>query len=595
MTAAAPPTGGVTLSHRQVLLVFSGLMLGMLLAALDQTIVATALPTIVADLHGGNHLTWVVTAYLLASTVTTPLYGKLSDLYGRKGIFQIAIVIFLAGSILAGLSQNIDQLIAFRALQGLGAGGLLALAMAIIGDIVSPRERGRYQGYFGAVFAFASVMGPLAGGLFTEHLSWRWVFYINMPIGVVALVVTSVVLRLPFRRSPHRIDYVGSALLVASVSALLLVTVWGGSQYPWGSGVIVALAVTGAVLLALFVWRQRRAAEPVLPPRLFRNDIFCVSSGVSFLLSMAMFGAIVYVPFYLQIADGVTPTVSGLLLIPLMGGLLTFSIISGRLVSRTGRYKVFPLAGSVIMSLGMFLLTFLTAHTSHLTLSIDLAVLGAGMGMVMQNTVLATQNAVAPGDMGTATSALTFFRSLGAVFGTALFGVVFVNRLNSWLPRLLPARYRGAHISASASGLNVSPAQLHELPLPVRQALTESLVRAMHAVFWVAVPVSLVTVVLAVFLREIRLRDTIGLDAGGAEDSGRDGAGAGGHDPDASGGAGREAQRRQASRPQASPSQAERRPWRARLKPARARAKGVPRIWSGVPAPTTSPPSSTTT
>ncbi|HUY22836.1 MAG TPA: MDR family MFS transporter [Acidimicrobiales bacterium] len=503
---------GVALTHRQVLIVFSGLMLGMLLAALDQTIVATALPTIVATLHGGSHLSWVVSAYLLASTVTTPLYGKLSDLYGRKKLFQIAIVIFLAGSILSGLAHSIDQLIAFRALQGLGAGGLIALAMATIGDIVSPRQRGRYQGYFGAVFAFASVAGPLIGGLFTEHLSWRWVFYINVPLGIVALAVTTAVLRLPFRRLEHTIDYLGSLLLVMSVSALLLVTVWGGSQYAWGSGVIVGLAVAGTALLVVFVLWERVAPEPILPPRLFRNDIFSVAGGIAFLQAMAMFGSIVYVPFYLQIADGVTPTVSGLLLLPLMGGLLTMSITSGRLVSRTGRYKVFPVLGALLTALGLWLLTFLTTQTSHVTMSVYLFVLGAGMGMVIQNTVLAVQNAVAPRDMGTSTSALVFFRSLGAVFGTALFGVIFVDRVNSTLPSLLPARYRGG-IKVSSSGLNVSPKALHSLPTPVRHAIAEAMVRALHSVYWVAVPFALLTIVLAVCLREIRLSDTSALAA----------------------------------------------------------------------------------
>ena len=509
-----PGSDGVALSHRQVLLVFSGLMLGMLLAALDQTIVATALPTIVADLHGASHLSWVVTAYLLASTVTTPLYGKFSDLFGRKGVFQFAIVVFLVGSVLSGLAQNIDELIGFRALQGIGAGGLIALAMAIIGDVVSPRERGRYQGYFGAVFAFASVAGPLVGGLFTEHLSWRWVFYINLPIGVVALGVTSVVLRLPFRRQDHRIDYVGAALLVMSVTSLLLVTVWGGSEYPWRSGVIIGLAVTGTVLVGALVWWERRAVEPILPPRLFHNSIFVVSSGISFLQAMVMFGTIVYVPFFLQIADGLTPTESGLMLLPLMAGLLTMSIVSGRMVTRTGRYKIFPVIGAVCTALGLWLLTMLGASTSHVTMSLYLFVLGAGMGMVMQITVLATQNAVAPSDMGTATSALICFRSLGAVFGTALFGAIFVNRFNAWVSRLMPRHLAGTRIHASTSGLNIPPQEVHLLPVAVQHAVTESMVRSLHAIYWVAVPFALVAIVLASSLREIRLRATTGLGAG---------------------------------------------------------------------------------
>ena len=517
-TLAEAPAPRRPLTHRQVMLVFSGLMLGMLLAALDQTIVATALPTIVASLHGEEHLSWVVSAYLLASTVTTPLYGKVSDLFGRKGLFQFAIVVFLVGSALSGLSQNMTELIVFRAVQGLGAGGLIALAMAIVGDVVSPRERGKYQGYFGAVFAFASVMGPLLGGLLTEHLSWRWVFYINLPIGAVALVVTTSVLRLPFRRMQHRIDVLGSALLVAGVSALLLVTVWGGSQYPWGSPVVLGLLVGGAALIGLFVWWERRASEPLLPPRLFRLDIYNVSSGLSFLQAMAMFGAVIYIPFYLQIAHGVSLTVSGLLLTPLMAGMLVMSIVSGRLVTRTGRYRVFPIIGTAVMVAGMVLLTFLGAHTSYVQLSVDLVLLGAGMGLVMQNTVLATQNAVEVRDMGTATSALTFFRSLGGVFGTAFFGAIFVNRLNAWLPRLLPPGFHGAgNVQATSGGFNVPPQVIDTLPAPVRSAITGAMVHAMDTVFLVAVPFAVLTFVLALLLREVRLRDTAGLMAGGDE------------------------------------------------------------------------------
>ncbi|HLI73139.1 MAG TPA: MDR family MFS transporter [Acidimicrobiales bacterium] len=516
-TKSAAPAADPQLSHRQILIVFSGLMLGMLLAALDQTIVATALPTIVASLHGASHLAWVVAAYLLAATVTTPLYGKFSDLHGRKGVFQFAIVVFLVGSALSGLAHNMNELIAFRAVQGLGAGGLIALAMAIVGDVVSPRQRGRYQGYFGAVFAFASAAGPLAGGFIAEHLSWRWVFYINLPIGAVALVVTSVVLRLPFRRVEHRIDYTGAALLVAGVSALLLVTEWGGSQYPWRSGVIIGLIAAGVVLIGGLVAWERRVPEPLLPPRLFRSDIFTVAIGMQFLQAMAMFGAIVFVPFYLQLAQGISPTDSGLLLLPFMGGMLVMSIASGQLVTRTGRYKIFPLMGTTLTALGMWLLTTVNAGTSNVRLGVFLATLGGGMGLVMQNTVLATQNAVAFRDLGTATSSLLFFRSLGAVFGTALFGAIFVNRFNLWLPRLLPASY-ARRIHATSSGLNITPTALHRLPVSVRRAVTESLVHAVHTVYWVAVPFAALTVVFAARLREIRLRDTTGMSPAGEAD-----------------------------------------------------------------------------
>jgi EmrB/QacA subfamily drug resistance transporter len=505
-----------TLTHRQVLIVFSGLMLGVLLAALDQTIVSTALPTIVAHLHGFSKFPWVVASYLLASTVTTPLYGKFSDQYGRKGVFQFAIVVFLIGSVLSGLSQNMDQLVAFRAVQGLGAGGLMALAMAIIGDIVSPRERGRYQGLFGAVFAFASVAGPLVGGIIVEHFSWRWVFYINIPIGIVALVVTTSVLRLPFRRQPHRIDYLGTALMVGWVSSLLLVTVWGGSTYAWGSPVIMALAATGALLLAAFVWWETKAAEPLLPPRLFRNDIFSTSSVMTFLIAMSMFGAIVYLPFYFQLVRGVTPMISGLMLTPFMIGILTFSILSGRRVSKTGRYRIFPLVGTLLMTLGLGLLTLLTASTPYWELSVFMVVFGAGIGLIMQNVVLATQNAVEVEVLGTATSGLMFFRSLGAVFGTTMFGAVFVNRINAWLPRLLPASVRDSlHLHASAAGLNLPPGALQRMPAPVQVEIGQAFVHSIHTVFLVALPFAALSIIFAVRLREIPLRATTGLAAPG--------------------------------------------------------------------------------
>ena len=418
---AVAPTGGgpvVALSHRQILMVFSGLLLGMFLAALDQTIVGTALPTIVNSLHGLNHLSWVVTAYLLTSTISTPLYGKLSDQFGRKGIFQFAIVVFLVGSALAGLSQNMAQLIAFRGIQGLGAGGLMAMAMTIIADVVSPRERGRYQGYFGATFALSSIAGPLLGGVFTTYLSWRWIFYINLPIGILALVVTSAVLKLPFRRQSHRIDFLGAGLMMVGVTAALLVTVWGGTQYRWGSPVIVVLALTSAAFIGTFVVWEHYAAEPILPPSLFRIGVFRTASTVSFLLSMVMFGAIIYLPLYLQLVDGVSIVVSGLLMVPLMLGLLTSSIVSGQIVTRTGRYKPMPIIGSVLVIVGMVLLSRLGLHTPHLTMSLYVIVLGAGMGMTMQIMVLATQNAVPTDSIGTGTAAVTFFRSLGGAFGT---------------------------------------------------------------------------------------------------------------------------------------------------------------------------------
>ncbi|MBO0886870.1 MAG: MFS transporter, partial [Acidimicrobiales bacterium] len=413
---------------------------------------------------------------------------------------------FLVGSVLSGLSQNMAELIGFRALQGLGAGGLMALAMAIIGDIVSPRERGRYQGYFGGVFALASVGGPLLGGFFVDQLSWRWIFYINVPIGIVALFVTSVVLKLPFARRPHAIDYTGASILVAAVSALLLVTVWGGTTYPWSSGIIVGLTAAGLVLLVTFVYWERRTLEPILPLRLFRNPIFSVANSLTFLMAALMFGATIYLPVYFQLVQGVSAARSGLLILPLVGGMVVSSIVSGTLVTRLGRYKVFPVMGTVMMSLGMWLLTHLGVHTSFTRIGAYMAVAGLGMGMIMQVLTVAVQNAVDVRELGTATGALGFFRSMGSAFGTALLGAVLVSRLGYWLPRLVPAR-PGVHISASTS-FTATPAAVRALPPAVRAGVVDSFVHALHTVFLVSVPIGVASVVLALFLKEIRLRDT---------------------------------------------------------------------------------------
>lgn len=429
----------VPLTHRQILVVFSGLMAGMLLAALDQTIVSTALPTIVGELGGLDHLSWVVTAYLLTTTASTPLYGKLSDIYGRRLMFQSAIVIFVIGSMLCGLSQEMLQLIVFRGIQGIGAGGLMAMAFAIIGDIVSPRERGRYTGYLGAVFAVASVAGPLLGGYFVDHLSWRWVFYVNVPIGIVALVITSSVLRLPFVRRTHTIDFAGAALLVAAVSTLLLALVWGGSEYPWGSSTILGLFAAAAILTGLFLWWEHRTAEPILPLRLFGGRVFSTGVALSFLLGGAMFGAIVFLPLFLQVATGASATNSGLLLLPLMAGLLTTSIASGRVIARTGHYKKWPIAGMAIAAVGMFLLSTMDPHTSRLSSGLYMVVVGVGLGMVMQVLVLAVQNGAEFRDLGVVTSSVNFFRSLGGSFGVSGLGVVFATVLDDKLAELIPA------------------------------------------------------------------------------------------------------------------------------------------------------------
>ena len=420
----------VTEANTSIRLTFGGLLLAMLLASLDQTIVSTALPTIVRDLGGIDQLSWVVTAYLLAATVSMPLWGRVSDLYGRKRLFQAAIVLFLLGSALSGASETLSELIGFRALQGLGAGGLMTLAMAIVADIIAPRERGRYQGYIQMVFVLASVAGPLLGGLFTDEASWRWVFYVNLPIGAVALAI-STRLRLPAGSGRARIDVLGAALLGAGLTAILLVTTWGGREYAWGSPEIVGLAVAAVVLLAGFLAQERRAPEPVLPLRMFREPVFDVVSAVLFLTTCAFFAAIVFLPLFLQRVTGASAVQSGLQLLPLLlAGTLSTAVI-GRVVTRTGRYKVFPAVGLGLMAIGLFLLSRLDETSSHATIALDMVVFGLGFGMVSQLLVLAIQNAVDRRDIGIATASANLFRSLGGSVGAALFGAIFASRVSA--------------------------------------------------------------------------------------------------------------------------------------------------------------------
>jgi EmrB/QacA subfamily drug resistance transporter len=500
------PDSNGYLSHRQILVVMAGLMTGMFLAALDQSIVGTALPRITSELGGLDKLSWVVTAYLLTATASTPLWGKISDLYGRRLLFQIAIITFMAGSLLAGFSHNIEQLIAFRAIQGLGGGGLMSLALAVIGDIIPPRERGRYQGYFAAVFGTSSVLGPVLGGFFADGPGWQWIFFMNVPIGLAALVVTTSALKMPHVRREHSIDYLGATLVVGAVSSFLLYTAWAGPDHGWGSGTGVGLLVAGAVLTVAFIAVELRASEPILPMRLFRNSIFSIANVFGFLIGVAMFGSLIFIPVYLQVVDGMSPTRSGLAMLPMVVGIFSTSISAGQLMSRTGRYKMFPILGAAVVILALYMLSQLTSTSPYWFAGLSMYVMGAGLGFTMQILVTVVQNSVTRSDIGVATSSVTFFRQMGGSFGTALFGAILSSRLAVHIAEALKHAPAGAASSAGKVADVANNVQaIKALPEPVHGLVTAAFSQSLHDTFLSAVPLVAVALVIAFFIKEMPL------------------------------------------------------------------------------------------
>jgi EmrB/QacA subfamily drug resistance transporter len=498
--SAAAAGGASTGPRREILIVLPGLLLALIIAMLDQTIVSTALPRIVGDLGGVTHLSWVVTAYILASTITTPLYGKLGDLYGRKHWLMIAIVIFLIGSALSGLAHSMVMLIAFRAVQGLGAGGLMVGVIATIGDMVSPRERGQYMGYMMSAMMLAMVAGPLVGGYITDDLSWRWIFYINMPVGGAALIYLWFTLHLPFKKVQHKIDYLGAGVLAVAATALILLTTWGGSQYPWASPEIIGLGAITVVATASFLYIETRVTEPVLPLHVFRNRNFSVATAMSFLAGLAMLGALTFLPLYQQTVQGLSAVGSGLMLIPMMLGVTATSLIGGFVMTRTGRYKALPIIGGAIMSVAMFLLTGLGANTSRLHSALIFVILGIGMGCMMQITSVIVQNSVEPKDIGVASSSRTFFQQIGGSLGVALLGAVFARRLTDSMTAQLP----GVHLNAAGGQLD--PTVVNHLPAPVKHDVFFAIAHAIDGVFWWALPSAIVLFGLAWFIKEVPLR-----------------------------------------------------------------------------------------
>ncbi|QIQ03402.1 MDR family MFS transporter [Streptomyces liangshanensis] len=501
LSAGTPTPGKPEPQPRSVRIVLLALMIAMLLAMLDNMIVGTAMPTIVGELGGLEHLSWVVTAYTLATAASTPIWGKLGDLYGRKGVFLTSIVIFLIGSALSGMAQDMSQLIGFRAIQGLGAGGLMVGVMAIIGDLIPPRERGKYQGMMAGVMALAMIGGPLVGGAITDHLGWRWSFYINLPLGAVALAMVTAVLHLPRKdRSKVRIDFLGAGLLTVGITSIVLVTTWGGTEYDWSSAIIMELIALGVVALIGFVVVQKKTVEPLLPLHIFRNRNFTLMSVIGFLTGFVMFGATLFLPLYQQAVQGASATNSGLLLLPMLLAMMVVSLIAGRVTTNSGKYRIFPIIGGALMTVGLFLLAQMDTETSRLTSGVYMAVLGAGMGFLMQITMLVAQNSVEPKDMGVASSSTTLFRTLGSSFGVAIMGALFNSRVQDEMAA------RGGSTAGGLQSAQLDAASLAKLPEAVREAYQHAVSTGIHGAFTLGAAIAVIGFVAAFFVKEVPLR-----------------------------------------------------------------------------------------
>lgn len=533
----------LVLTKRTIILIFSALMAAMFLATLDQTIVSTAMPTIVGELDGVEHQAWLVTIYLLAMTIVMPLYGKFGDMWGRKGIFLVAIAIFVIGSFGSGMAQNFWELIAWRGFQGLGGGGLMILSQAIIADIIPASERGKYMGPLGGLFAISSVLGPVLGGFFTQHMDWRWCFWINVPIGIVAFLIALFALRLPSKKSDQKIDVLGIVLMVAATSQLILVTSWGGHDYDWNSPTIIGLIIGTVVAALLFVFVESRMSNPIIPVHLFKNPTFVLSTSIGLLLGLGMFSAMAFLPTFMQMAAGTDVTGSGLLMLPMMAGVMLTSIVSGIIVSKTGKYKIYPLIGTLVAGIALAWMTTLTADTSMVLIGAMIFTMGFGLGLVMQIIVLIIQNSVPPELVGTATSTNNYFREIGASVGTALFGSIFTSRLADKVAEAMQSLPADAASAAGGGGGvstdSLTPESVSSLPGPIHDLVVNAYADALAPSFWYMVPVFAIAFVLAWFLPQLKLSDVAGMVARGEAVYGDDlGGRAGGVDGGALAGGG---------------------------------------------------------